>query len=182
MMRINTVFLSALVAFTLSFSGAQAEEAKPVQAASMKTLLKQLENQRYSDTKENRQREKNFKASKAKQQAMLNKVRAEQRKQEAESARLEKKFEQLDTQLSKSELRLKERMGSLSELFGHLTTAAGDAKAQSSVSLISVHYPERAGFLQALVDVSASGSELPKIQQIDQLFVELQRELIEQGR
>jgi biopolymer transport protein ExbB len=151
-------------------------------AASMQDLLKQLENQRYRDTKENRQREKTFKADKAEQQKMLKNIRAEQARQEATGAKLEKQFDQLDAKLTESEARLKERMGSLSELFGHLTTAAGDAQAQDQVSLISVHYPERGDFFQQLVDVSASTSELPNIEQIDQLFIELQRELIEQGR
>jgi biopolymer transport protein ExbB len=151
-------------------------------AASMQDLLKQLENQRYRDTKENRQREKAFKADKTQQQKMLKNIRAEQAKQESIGAKLEKQFDQLDAKLSESEARLKERMGSLSELFGHLTTAAGDAQAQDRVSLISVHYPERGEFFQQLVDVSASTSELPNIEQIDQLFIEMQRELIEQGR
>lgn len=182
MKLLNSLCLSALIAVSLNVSSVQAQGANKEQAPSMQSLLKQLENQRYSDSKENRQREKIFKASKEKQKSMLNKVRAEQKKQEAVSARLEKQFEALDEELRESELRLKDRMGSLSELFGHLTTAAGDAKAQSAVSLVSVHYPERSEFFQQLVDVSASSSELPKIDQIDRLFVELQRELIEQGR
>ena len=179
----KSILLILSCTYILSFTSIlHAVETKAAPAASMQDLLKQLENQRYADSKENRQREKIFKSSKNKQQSMLMAVKAEQKKQEALSTRLEKKFEQLDATLSESEARLKERMGSLTELFGHLTTAAGDAKAQDSVSLSQVHYPERADFFQQLVDVSASGSEFPNMKQIDQLFIELQRELIEQGR
>ncbi len=180
MKLLGSLCFSMVVLVSASISQLHAQDTKP--AASMESLLKQLETQRYSDSKENRQRENDFKTSKAKQQSMLNKIRAEQKKQEAISVRLEKEFESLDAQLTESELRLKERMGSLTELLGHLTTMAGDAKAHHDVSLTSVHYPEREAFLQALVDVSASGKELPKIGQIDQLFVELQKELIDQGR
>ena len=102
-----------------------ASEQKPV--ASMQDLLKQLERQRYSDNQENKAREKRFLENKNEQQKILAQMQREQKNQEAISERLENAFEENDKKLVEAESRLKERMGSLAELFGHLTSAAGDA-------------------------------------------------------
>ncbi len=185
--RLASVCLLSLGSFSMPIC-AQAEQANDeaviskAPTKSMSELLQQLEKDRYASRKENQKREKAFLADKNKQQSMLKSMKTEQKKQEALSAKLETAFESNEKRLNEAEMRLKERMGSLSELFGHLTTAAGDARSQNAVSLTSLHYPERAQLLQDLVDVSASGSELPSIAQIESLFFELQRELIEQGR
>jgi len=179
---LNCIASSSLIAGLVFSSAVIANTGTPDKpVANMAELLKQLENQRYQDSKENKQREAQFRSSKSKQATMLKQVQNEKAQQDALSAKLEKAFDLNDKAIADAQKRLKADMGSLSELFGHLTSAAGDALAQQSVSLSTVHYPERGAFFQELIDVSASGSELPNIEQIEKLFLEMQRELIDQG-
>ena len=170
--------LVLLLSVSTIVSVGHAEES----AKSMQQLLRQLESQRYSDRKENQAREQRFLAEKSERQTILRDMQNALKQQEAISTQLEQSFEKNDKNIIEAEARLKQRMGSLSELFGHLSSAAADAQAQSAVSLISLHYPERQAQLQSLLSLSASSAELPSIDQIQQLFVILQQELIEQGR
>lgn len=151
-------------------------------AANLDALLKQVEKGRLQEQKENREREQRFLADKNQQQKLLKEMQAEKAQQEQRSSELEKVFEANDKKLAEAESRLRERLGSLSELFGHITSAAGDARSNFETSLVSVNYPGREAFLSELVDVTSSGTELPSIEQIEQLWFELQREMTEQGK
>lgn len=157
-------------------------QANENQAKNMSQLLQQVRSGRIAEGRENRQREAEF-AKDLKQQArLLAQVKAERRKQEQLSTQLEKQFEKNDELLAAAEKRLKERMGSLSELFGHITSSAGDARGNFSQSLINLHYPERVARLDALIEVASSGVTLPAIEDIEAFWFELQREMTESGR
>ena len=151
-------------------------------AANLDDLLRMVEKGRVQESKENRQREKAFLADKSQQQSLLKQLQQEQQRQEKLSIELEARFEDNDKALAEAEKRLAERMGSLGELFGHITSAAGDARSNFETSLVSINYPGREQFLSELVDVTSSGTELPNIEQIEQLWFELQREMTEQGK
>ena len=79
--------------------------------------------------------------------------------------------EQLDT-----------RLGSLRELFGVLQQVAGDARGLFEASLTNVEFPGRSDFLTELAAKMGSSDQLASIEEIEQLWFELQREATELGR
>lgn len=176
--KITPFVLTGLMA-TFSSHGviASSETAKDLNA-----LLKQVESGRIAESKENKQRERRFASNKNEQKTLLNESLAEQQKQEALSSALEKQFDINDAALAEAEARLRDRMGSLGELFGHITSAAGDMRANIESSLVSVHYPDRLDSIEQLIEVTASGTELPSIEQIERLWFDMQREMIGQGQ
>ena len=165
--------------FSLPSLSVVAQEQK---AKSLNELLKFVESGRASEATENRQREKRFLAAKSEQAAILKDMKVQLKNEEDRSAILEKEFEANDLKLAEVEQRLRERMGSLTELFGHLTSATGDARSNFDSSLISIHYPDRDQFLEQLVAKASGGTELPNIEMIERLWFELQREMIESGK
>jgi biopolymer transport protein ExbB len=173
----TAVMLGSVLAF--SAMGVVAEESK---AKSLNELLKLIEKGRVSEAKENKVRESLFQREKAQQANMLKEAELLRKQEEEKSAALEKQFEENDVKLAEVEQRLRERMGSLTELFGHLTSATGDARSNFASSLISIHYRDRDQFLEQLVAKASSGTELPSIAMIERLWFELQREMIESGK
>ncbi len=171
---------------TLGMGGASAQDEAPAaqeeQASSLDELLDFVRQGKTSEARENRQREQRFQAAKADQQRMLNQARAERQRQEQISARLENTFEENELRISEKQKQLKERLGTLAELFGHLTSAAGDAATNFEGSLISVQFPDREVFLNDLIAKMAAQDQLPSIEEIERVWFELQREMTESGR
>ncbi len=177
--RINIVSVIAL-ASVLAFSATSLVAQE--KAKSLDQLLKFVEQGRVAEDRENKQRENRFKAARSKQAQLTEQAAVLKTQEEERSARLEVQFEENDKKLAETEKRLRERMGSLTELFGHITTAAGDARSNFEVSLTRIHYPDRGQVLDALVEKTSSGTELPNIEEISGLWFELQREMIESGK
>ena len=151
-------------------------------AKNLDALLKQVESGRIKENKENRARERQFSSSKQQQKKLLNAAKTEQKKQESISSKLEKQFEINDAELAKAQKRLKERMGSLGELFGHITSTAGDVRSNMQNSMVTLHYPEREKAIQQLIEKTSSGTQLPSIDEIESLWFAMQREMTEQGK
>jgi len=122
-----------------------------VAAQNMSELLDLVKQGRSRAAGENRAREQRFAQDKANQQSELNRAERERAAEERRSARLEKEFEDNELLIAAKQEKLKERLGSLSELFGHLTAASGDLASNIEVSLVSSEYPSREGFLQGLI-------------------------------
>jgi biopolymer transport protein ExbB len=76
---------------------------------------------------------------------------------------------------------LKERLGTLSELFGHLTAASGDLASTIEVSLVSAQYAGREGFLKDLIAKMSGSDKLPSVAEIERVWYEMLREITEQG-
>lgn len=167
---------------TLGAAQAQETEAPEQKASSLDQLLDFVRQGKTSEARENRQREQRFQAAKADQQRLLNEAKAERERQEQISARLENTFEENELRISEKQKQLKERLGTLAELFGHLTSAAGDAATNFEGSLISVEYPGREEFLNNLIAKMAAQDQLPSIEEIERVWFELQREATESGK
>ena len=116
-----------------------------VAAQNMSELLDLVKQGRSRADGENRAREQRFAQDKANQQSELNRAERERAAEERRSARLEKKFEDNELLIAAKQEQLKERLGSLSELFGHLTAASGDLASNIEVSLVSSEFPSREG-------------------------------------
>src|SRR5690606_14938387 len=55
-------------------------------------------------------------------------------------------------------------------------------RRSSDLSLVSAQYPNRGDFLEDLIDKMNSNTKLPTIAEIERLWYEVQREMIEGGR
>jgi biopolymer transport protein ExbB len=174
MKRIVIFIASALVTMGI----VQAQE----DAATMDELLQQIERGQARDSQEAREREARFAAARNEQQNMLNQSRAERTRQENTSARLERLFNDNQEKIVSARAELDQRLGALKELFGVLQTVSGDAQGRFNTSLTNIQFPDREDFLVALGGKMAGASSLASIEEIEQLWYELQREVTESGK
>jgi biopolymer transport protein ExbB len=178
-MSVKIVKAAALVicsALTLSGGSAFAQEAQ-----SLDQLLNFVKQGQVTEAKENRTREANFAKDKASQATALKRAEAERTRQEQLSAQLEKTFEDNDLLIAAKQKQLQEKLGTLTELFGHLTSASGDLASNVEVSLASAQYPGREQFLQDFIAKMTGSDTLPSIEEIERVWFELLRETRETG-
>lgn len=171
--------LVAAVAGLLSSGVAMAQEDK---AQSLDQLLNMVQKSKVSETAEHRKREAEFRRQKANQQELLNQAQQTKANEEKRSETLEEKYSQQELDVTAKRKQLQERLGSLKELFGHLTSTAGDLRTTLSTSIVSAQYPGRAAFLDTLIAKMNSATKLPTIEEIERLWYEIQREAIEDGK
>ena len=162
----------------LGFGTANAQQA----AGSMGELLQQIEQGKARDSQEANEREARFAADRNQQQNLLNQARAERTRQERNSERLETLFETQQEQIVVAREVLNERLGALKELFGVLQTVTGDTQGRFKSSLTDIQFPDRSDFLVELGGKMAGSSSLASIEEIEQLWFELQREIVESGK
>ena len=157
----------------LSFSAGSvmAQEAK-----SLDELLDFVKQGQITEAKENRAREARFAKDKANQASALKGAEAERAREEQRSTQLEDTFEENELLISAKQKQLQEKLGTLTELFGHLTSAAGDLSSNIEVSLASAQYPDRQLFLQELITKMSGSDALPSIDDIERVWFELMRE------
>lgn len=163
-------------ALTLSGGSALAQEAQ-----SLDQLLDFVKKGQIAESKENRAREQRFAKDKANQAAALKSAEAERARQEQLSTQLENQFEENELLIAAKQKQLKEKLGTLTELFGHLTSASGDLATNVEVSLASAQFPGRESFLRDLVVKMSSSDSLPSIEEIERVWFELLRETRETG-
>lgn len=171
--------MAVIAAGLLSSSFAMAQEEK---AASLDQLLDMVKKSQVAETAEHRQREAEFARDKANQANLLNQARATRQAEEGRSDALEKSFAEQELLVNQKRAQLNERLGSMKELFGHLTSTAGDLRVTAENSLVSAQIPNRGDFLGELIEKMNSNTRLPSIAEIERLWYEVQRELIESGR
>jgi biopolymer transport protein ExbB len=178
-MRVKFVKAAAFAlcgALTLSGGYALAQEAQ-----SLDQLLDFVKKGQVAESKENRAREQRFAKDKANQAAALKQAEAERAREEQRSTDLENQFEENELLITAKQKQLQEKLGTLTELFGHLTSASGDLASNIEVSLVSAQYPDREVFLRNLVNKMSSSDSLPSIEEIEQVWFELLREVRETG-
>ena len=170
-MSVNIVKAAAFVlcgALTLSTGSALAQEAK-----SLDELLQFVKQGQSTEAKENRNREAKFAKDKANQANALKQAEAERARQEQLSAQLEAAFEENELLIAAKQKQLQEKLGTLTELFGHLTSASGDLASNIEVSLASAQYPGREQFLKELISKMSGSDTLPSIEEIERVWFEL---------
>ncbi len=174
MKRITIIIASILFAM----GAAQAQD----NASTMEELLNQIERGQARDSAEAQQREARFAESRGNQQGLVNQARGERTGQERNSERLEALFNSNQERIGVAREALDERLGALKELFGVLQTITGDAQGRFNTSLTSIQYPDREDFLVKLGGKMAGANSLASIEEIEQLWFELQREITESGK
>ncbi|PWK51718.1 MotA/TolQ/ExbB proton channel family protein [Pleionea mediterranea] len=146
------------------------------------SLLKKLEQGNYKQSQQNKAREQAF-INKRSQQDQLLQQSIEQRNAALQvSEQLETRYEENEAKLADLNSALTSRMGSLKELFGVLQQVAGDTQSKLESSLVSIQYPGRAEFLSNLAQQMGSSSKLASIEDIERVWFEMQREIIESGK
>jgi biopolymer transport protein ExbB len=178
MKRITVIVAAGLLALGMGPAVAQEGEA----ASNMQDLLNKIEQGKARDSQEARQRESRFAQQRNEQQNLLDQARAERTRQENESARLEGLFEENQQSIITARTALDERLGALKELFGVLQTVAGDAQGRFDQSLTNLQFPDRKEPLVALGAKMADANSLANIEDIEGLWFELQREIVESGK
>ena len=160
---------------TVSFS---ADAPRDLQ---MDQLLQLIKQGMVQDASEQRKRLNDFIQQRDKQTRLLNerKQALEQLKRTIEG--VERDFEENEVAIGNMEQRLDERLGGLKELFGVLQQVAGDARGSFQGSPTSSQYPNRLAFLDGLIEKAGSSSKLPSIEELEQLWFELQREMMASG-
>jgi biopolymer transport protein ExbB len=162
----------------LSTSFAVAQE----KAQTLDQLLDMVKKSQISESAEHKQREAEFARDKANQANLLAQARSTRQAEEARSQTLEKRYAEQQLLVTQKRNQLNERLGSMRELFGHLTSTAGDLRSTLETSLVSAQYANRGNFLDALIEKMNGSTQLPDIEEIERLWYEVQREMVETGR
>ena len=167
-------------AFALVFAVSNVSAAED--AKSLDQLLQMIEKSQASETKEYKQREAEFNSDKKDQARLLKKAQDTRTSEERRSDRLEQNIRDNEQKIIALRTQLDKRLGSLKELFGHLTGAAGDIRANLNQSVVSAQIPGRTEFLDELIEKMSSDTRLPSIEDIEKLWFEQQREMVESSR
>lgn len=168
---------SLLFVFLPSFALAREEAKKDGKPASLSELLEAVEKKELVREERDTERLRRF---------IKLKDEREQIAREAESVRIEeeKRSEVLQEQYGDNDLTIRSFRESLSrqhggvkEILGHLTVAAGKSADIFRYSAVSAQFPDRTGFAEKL-----RLNRFPSIDEIERLWFELQREMVESGR
>jgi len=178
---LKTFSKQALTAVTFSLtmvSGASMAQ----QATNLDDLLSQLEQGKIAQSKQNQNREAEFKTKVTQQQAILNDIKNQRDAAITLSSSLEKTFANNEIQLANRADALDKRLGELKELFGVLQQVSGDTRSKFQTSVISAQIPGRGEFLDEFAQSMGSSSKLASIAEIERLWFELQREMTQSGK
>ncbi len=184
----NVFRLGIAAALTFAISASAEEAAAPavdlevVPANTLDELLQNVEDRRVVESQEHVRREAEFRANRADQQNMLDEAKDERTREERRSERLETNFEENEIRIGNLQEQLDKRLGSLRELFGVLQQVAGDTRGLFEASLISVEYPNRGEWLGQLAAKMGKSTQLASIDEMEELWETLQREINESGK
>jgi len=175
---------ATLVACAILFGSAltkaqEAPAADPTQGVvGMDELLDLVREGFQLERVENKKREERFRQAKADQTKLLEDVERKLDAAEARSQALEVTFNEGEGEIAEAQERLGERMGQMGELFGVVRQVSTDFSGQVWDSLISSQLGER----KTLLDRLGRSTELPTTHDLESLWFELQREMVEQGK
>lgn len=172
------ILAGATAAFCMSLAfSAQAQEAQ-----SLDDLLKTVQQGRSAEAREWQQREQEFLRERNTQQQKLQQARTDVAREERTSEQLEAQYRQNEQTIAQKTETYQNRLANLNELFGVLQQVAGDTRANLQNSVVSAEYPGRTDPLQELIDKTATGTVLPKIEEIRNLWSTILQEAIESGK
>lgn len=182
----KNIFLLVLLAFmelSVSVVNAENSEVKTTgvkkSAASLDELLQMIKTATISESKEHAKRESEFKKAKARQTQKLKDIQSIKAAEERKAEQLEKTYAENELKLAALEEQLQKRLGTLGEMFGHLTSAAGDTRTTLSHSIVSAQYPGRTAFLDELIAKMSSNTQLPSMEEIENLWFTINHEMVE---
>ena len=128
---------------------------------------------------EDKQREARFAAARGEQAELLRQAKAKEARAEAQSQQLEKTYQENEVTIAELSEALEQRLGNLGELFGVTRQIAGDTRGNLEASITAVQFGnERTDFLEEL----GKSKELPSIAELERLWLEMIKEMGEQGK
>jgi len=152
--------------------------AAQAQDMSLDQLLNVVRKAATESSQANQKRENDFKQQRDQQRTLLSNARNQLAALERRTEELKTAFDENEITLADLETTLAERSGNLGEMAGTVKILAGDLRSAIEESMTSAEIDDRVGFLTQL----ASQSKLPNIQELRKLWVEVQREIIEEGK
>jgi len=173
MKKLLTSVALIAVGFT---AGAQA------QTADFGALLNKVREGRVTESAQHKQREAEFLQRKDQQDKLLQTERQTQQRLERESARLEEIRRNNEAEITRQLEVQRERLGQLSELFGVLQQAAGDARSVIAGSHVSIDNEGRMAEIDTLVAKASDSAELPTLQEIRAWPAQMMLEMIGSGQ
>jgi biopolymer transport protein ExbB len=150
----------------------------PTASQTLEQLLQQTREARTREAQANAERERQFQANRNQQAALLAEAKRERAAQEDRSRRLLAQFDANEKRLTEFQAVLDAKGGNLGELFGTVRVVAGDVSSVLYNSMITARYPDR----DRLVDRLSRVKALPSIDELEELWFEMQREMTESGR
>lgn len=171
----STLTVAALLASVITM---------PVQAQALDIdqILRSVNNSTAQDRRDNSAREAKFKKELSNARSRFNTAKNNRVNEERIGKQLEAKIESNEDEIAKLQDDLSRELGDLKELFGVIQQTASESQEDYKSSLISTHYPERSEDLRLMVEKMASLTELVSIDEIEQLWFELQNEMTEQSK
>lgn len=179
----NVMMKSCLAGLLIGLAASATAQDEP-KAQTLDQLLDMVRQNKILESQEHRQREADFNRQKSNQQAALDEAKRIKAAEEARSAELEAKYAEQEVVVQEKRQELQQRLGSLDELFGHLTSQAGDTRATLENSIVSAQpgLNNRDQFLDNLIEKMNSATDIPELEEIEQLWYEMQREAVESGK
>ena len=179
MIRLIKSACVATLSVAVAFSAVAADKPQPL---NLDDLLQRLEQGQAHQSVENQQREKTFMQQKAQQAKILQNTINKRDQALKLSEELETTFEENEFKLADLSETLGKRMGSLKELFGVLQQVSGDSAGKLRSSNVSAQFPGRDVFFEDLAQSMGGSSNLATIEEIEQVWFKLQKEMTEQGK
>ena len=161
------VTLSASVAFNATANTQKLDQ-----------LLQQIQQQRTVEGRINQERERAFLADRADKQALLNTAKRQLAEEEARGKRLQQQYAQNDIAIAQKQQELQSALGTMGEVFGVVRQTANKTVGTISSSIVSAQYPGRDVVLRDI----AAATELPTIEQMEELWVAMLTEMTESGK
>ncbi len=156
--------------------------APTAQAFSLPEMISEIEDAYRSDEKSNAERLEAFRNIAKEQDKMLAEVTQQLRVAKKESAMLEQSFAQNEKKISELEVLLDRRLGATGEIFGMVRQTAGEMRSRFQDSLLNGQYPERVFFLDSLIEKMGRPGQLASLAELEALWDEINREMIESGK
>jgi len=152
------------------------------QALDINQVLRATDSATAKDRRANSARESEFKKAVSSARSKLSSAKKKRANEEAVGKKLENSIESNETEIADLQEDLARELGDLKELFGVIQQTASESQEDYKNSLISAQYPERSENLRLMVEKMASLTELVSIDEIEDLWFQLQNEMTEQGK
>lgn len=144
-------------------------------------LIEAIASSQLLTVQENRAREQRFLARSEERSQLLAQALAEQAQLEQQSDLLEQQFEQNEITITNTKATLDDRLGTLKELFGVVQGATGDFNSALEFSLTNIELVGRQSFLTELNAKMAESTELPAVEELEQLWYLMAQEMTALG-
>jgi len=151
-------------------------------ALDINRVLSAAQSARNKERSANAARENRFKSTRTKEQGRLSSMRNERQRQERIGQELERQFDANEVKIQELQDELAKELGDLKQLFGVVQLSASEAQEAYKTSFISAQYPGRSESLRQMVEKMASLTDLVSIDEIEDLWFQLQNEMTEQSK